>query len=118
MQPASDAASAETATAAATARECLRRAGGRDEAAGVTDGDGDGVGVRGEWQGLGRTAGPPDPERRDSGTDSLPNSRSPPEDTHRARRIVPSAAARAGPCRAGRAGPGQAVPGQGPTRPY
>lgn len=49
IQPPSDAASAETATAAAVARERIRLVGGRDEGAGVTDDDGDGVGVRGEW---------------------------------------------------------------------
>ncbi len=47
IQPASDTASAETATAAETARECLRRAVGRDGAAGPAD-DEDGVGVGGE----------------------------------------------------------------------
>ncbi len=49
IHPASDAASAETTTAAAVARERIRLVGGRDEGAGVTDDDGDGVGVRGEW---------------------------------------------------------------------
>ncbi|BCK70247.1 hypothetical protein Srufu_042000 [Streptomyces libani subsp. rufus] len=90
IQPASAAASAETVTAAAAARERTRADGGRDEGAG--DDDGDGVGVRDGRCGLGRTAGPPDPERRDGGTDALPNSRPPPEDTHQARPIAPVAA--------------------------
>ncbi|GFE23749.1 hypothetical protein Sliba_42020 [Streptomyces nigrescens] len=92
IQPASVAASAETATAAAVARERTRPDGGRDEGTGAGDDDGDGVGVRDDWRcGLGRTAGPPDPERRDGGTDALPNSRSPPEDTHHTRPIAPGA---------------------------
>ncbi|WP_043265024.1 hypothetical protein [Streptomyces sp. CT34] len=68
MQPASEAASAETATAAAATRASGRPDCGAERAAGRPTRSAAGRdGSNGGRAGIGRTAGPPDPGRRDGG---------------------------------------------------